>query len=705
MTLKKVLIFPLLVSIVLFIVFSSDILKSFEILRQLVPLSSGLVVAMLVAVVLQLAGHVVRAYKMRYILMPVRQGTTKFQFRALSLGYLFNTVLPLRIGELIRSYVIATGEKTSWGLSLMLVVFERGIDALFLLVGLAILLGLGWVSWPSIMTMFFLLLVFMAVVSIGIYATLYEQRYLISLIDKGLNLFNQSIRQGIRFKVWSVIYGLQKTITRKRMGPYLLLSLTSWGLYFASAVVVVAQFGGTVIGAKDMSLISASPYYGVSIPAGPAGLGAYSAGASAVTEQVRLTNSERTTLNLTLWALVVLPISGVALILFLVKTKEPFRRKLKSSASSSSLMDKLAREEDISQEMDAFLDNYFSGNPLSKIVHRLERSGTFHLLKYFKGGSDAITILASEKKGETVVKKIIMLEYKDRLKAQYDWLKRHEDKGIVVALGEETGDDYYAINLSYDPRNDMFFDYLHQSSSEDNQRVMEDVWKILSKTLYKKTKTVTDYDALDAYVIKHIWGCLDKAIEAHPDIATAVNSRKVWINGIKYDNIREILKKIMAHKQARKDLATFARAKEVDGDIAVDNILVSGETGRPLIIDPAPDGNIITGPVFDFGKNMQSLYCGYEFLFRSSEKVSLEEGNRINFQDQRSGQYIALCEYIRTSLAPKYLSKGEQKAIIFHAAALHIRRLKHQVKQNPDIALAMYAVGVRSFNDFLDQYH
>lgn len=101
---------------------------------------------------------------------------------------------------------------------------------------------------------------------------------------------------------------------------------------------------------------------------------------------------------------------------------------------------------------------------------------------------------------------------------------------------------------------------------------------------------------------------------------------------------------------------------------------------------------------------MQSLYCGYEFLFRSNEAVVLGENGEINFQDQRSQQYVQLCDFVRRELAPQYLSTGEQKAIIFHAAALHIRRLKHQVYQNPSVALAMYAVGVRTFNDFLKQY-
>ncbi len=706
MTLKKVLLIPLVASILLFIVFSAEIAKSFTVIQKTLPFSTTFFLVTAIAVLLQMLGHWVRAYKMRYALSPIKKSTTKFQFRALSLGYLFNTVLPLRFGEIVRSYVIASAERISLGLSLTLVLFERSIDALILLVFMASLILLGWVSASAVWIITSLLIGFVLVVLVGIWMSIKEHRLLIAVVNRFSGLFNDDIQRRLRFKTWSVIYGLQRVfVGRKRLVNYVLLSAASWVLYAASIGLFVSQFAVVNEDIKSTVLAAASPYYSVAIPAGPAGLGTYSSTAGNIGAQIPLTSEQRITVALSSWVLVTIPICLVAVILLFVKTNEPFRRKLKAgSASRLSLMDKLAREEDISSDMETFLNNYFAGNPLSRIVHRLEQEGSLHLLKYFKGGSDAITILAAGGDGKIAVKKIIAIEYKDRLKAQHDWLKRHNKPGIVQVLREETLSDHYAIDLEYDDSNEMFFDYLHRSSAHENQRVMREVWEILHETLYRETTPSTDYTALDAYVDKHIWGCLNTAGETDAGIAAAARPKKIRINGKEYDNIQAIMKKIMANKSARKDLATFAHSREVDGDIALDNILVSRETGKPLIIDPAPDGNIINGPVFDFGKNMQSLYCGYEFLFRSDEKVVLENENEINFQDRRSGQYIDLCDYVRDSLAPKYLSEGEQKAIIFHAAVLHIRRLKHQVKQNPDIALAMYGIGVRTLNEFLEQY-
>jgi hypothetical protein len=55
-------------------------------------------------------------------------------------------------------------------------------------------------------------------------------------------------------------------------------------------------------------------------------------------------------------------------------------------------------------------------------------------------------------------------------------------------------------------------------------------------------------------------------------------------------------------------------------------------------------------------------------------------------------------------LSARYLTEAERRAMIFHAGALHIRRLKHQVYQAPGLTLAIYAAGLRALNDFYHLY-
>lgn len=702
MTLRKLLIIPIMLSIGIIIVFSREIAHSLDVLHVRVAFDMTFFSTLVVAALLQLMGHVIRAYKMTYLLGPVKVGTTRFQFRALSIGSLCNVLLPFRLGELVRAKIIGSGERISFGLAIALVMIERALDIFILVIAGVVLFMVGIVGMKAIVYILLMLTAALAA-AIGLSLIGRENTYLLHFWYKLTSVFHKTIRDSLRFKAWSVIYGLQRIFSVKRAVKYIGLSLLSWAFYLASLLLLMhyllpeASFWGKIIR-------SVAPYFGISAPAGPASLGAFSEITNSIALGVNLTDSQRIIADLLSWGVLVIPVSVIGVILLLWKTKEPVMRHLPAGRSKQSLSDKLSRVENISPEMGNFLDNYFSGNTLARIVHRLELGKEFRLLRYFKGGSDAITVLALQD-GEEVVKKIIPIDISPRLKAQYDWLQRRKGKhDIVRALREDTALDYYAIDLEYDERNEMFFEYMHHSSREEAKRVMDMVWEELFKSLYSKLTPVVDYEAVQKYIDKHIFGCMEMASSVNQELMEAAKPRKIKINGKSYLNLEGVMKKITSNSKAMKDIASFSRSDEVHGDVAIDNILVSRDTHRPLIIDPAPDGNLIVGPVFDFGKNMQSLYCGYEFIVRSDDIIHLEKDGSIQYYDRLSVPYRELGSYIRDELSARYLTEAERKAMIFHAGALHIRRLKHQVYQAPGLTLAIYAAGIRALNDFIGQY-
>jgi hypothetical protein len=704
MTLRKFLLLPLVISLAFFVYFSSAVRSSLVTLLETIHISTALVIAVAVSVALQLVGHIIRAYKARLVFGVAKESSTRFQFRALSVGYLFNMVLPFRLGELIRARVISGAMTISFGYALVLVLFERLIDALILgLIGL-VLLALGWVNAPHLMS-YIIGLICLAVVGLVMYGIVARQNdYMLKAWYGITRLFNDRLKTMLRFKAWTIIYGLQRTLRPWLLIRYVGLSVVSWLFYGLSLYVLAAYLLQNL--SFSMHLRAAmAPYFGVGVPSGPASLGVFSKVVEKFTSQLNLGSDAALVYILLSWAVLVVPIACIGLVLLYAKTKETLWYDRPRAASAGSLMNKLYRTEDISHEMEAFLENYFAGNSLSRIVHNLELREDFKLIKYFKGGSDAITILALQD-GKQVVKKIIPHEFEDRLKAQYDWLVANQRKpGIVRPLAERREADFYAIDLEFDPDNEMLYEFIHKNTLDESKRVMNDVWDILLSNVYGKLGKLKSHPAArDAYIKKHIFGCLEKAAAVDPELIRAAEQEKLIVNGVEYDNLYQIMEKIKHHPQAWRDIATYRETASVHGDVIVDNLLVSKRDRKVLIIDPAPDGNLIQGPVFDFGKNMQSLYCGYETLLRDEDPVYLENGNQINYRDQKSGKYTQLAQYISTELAPKHLSEGEQKAMLFHAAALYIRRLKHQVYYTPANVLKFYAVGVKTLNDFLAQY-
>lgn len=100
---------------------------------------------MLVVMVLYLATHALRSVRLVWILgLPVR--FTRM-FSILSVGYLAINVMPLRLGEFVRPYLLAEREGVPFGAAMAAIFVERLLDTAMLLV---MLLAVAfWVELPA----------------------------------------------------------------------------------------------------------------------------------------------------------------------------------------------------------------------------------------------------------------------------------------------------------------------------------------------------------------------------------------------------------------------------------------------------------------------------------------------------------------------------------------------------------------------------
>jgi uncharacterized protein (TIRG00374 family) len=95
------------------------------------------------AVACVVASYYCRALQWRYVLRGVRRLRSYPLFRITMIGYLANTILPARLGEVVRAYVLARKESLSKGTTFGSVIVTRLLDGaiLFLiLAGFAILI-------------------------------------------------------------------------------------------------------------------------------------------------------------------------------------------------------------------------------------------------------------------------------------------------------------------------------------------------------------------------------------------------------------------------------------------------------------------------------------------------------------------------------------------------------------------------------------
>lgn len=656
---------------------------------------------MTLAIAWLFTGHYLRAHKFRHFLNQVKLSRRRTNFRALFIGYLFNTLLPLRLGEPIRAYVLGRALRYSAGFIFALIVFERAIDALILaLAGLLLVALASPLLGPAAPYLLGAALV-LGLVGIGLLVLLgllaSRNLKLLKVWHHLTGLLNSRLRDLARFKMWSVVYGLQKVFQRRAVLRYLAVSVVMWCSYLIAAAVLSLFFFPADAPVADL-LRAYAAFLGISIPSGPAYLGSFQAAADPVLNQ--LSSGAQTYRYLVYsWALLTVPSSLVGIVAVL-RSRETLRRQMGELTDRRHLLDKLSREEDISPELATFLDAYFSGNLLSHTVHQLEIQDNVQLIRYFKGGSNAITILASEN-DQLKVTKIVPNQYAHRLKAQHDWLKKHQHlQQIVSATDQRQSDNFYSIDLEYHPQYLPFFDYIHSRDSQDSQRVLTNIYQYLFDHVYQLEPNRPHYKELEAYLDYSLVGKLDQTRALNPEIARLYEYDRIVVNGVEYDNIPVVIQRIRDDEAIWSDLATY-RQTEIHGDLTIDNILVSRDDGEFLIIDPV-DENKISSPTIDFGRTFQSLIYGYEFLTRDDRPVHAKD-NAIDFEDSLSALYHQLGR-TALDLADRYLEPSERRAALFHAAVHYSRMLAHRVHINPDNIAKFYAVSVVAFNRFIDQY-
>jgi RNAse (barnase) inhibitor barstar len=670
-----------------------------------VEISAGAWIFFGLSIFLLLIGQWLRMLRTKLVIDQVKVGGKKGQFGALSVGYLFNVLLPFRIGELMRAFLIASRLQISFLYTFTAIAIERAIDLVLISI-LALLISAFFEG--NLLSVVYIIalgsLTFSVFILICVYLLAKENKIVMRYVWITTNWFNPRIKNSLRFKVWTLIYGLQRFIEKKaNVRSYAILTIASWVCLFGATYIIASWILSTA-SEPQIFVASAEPYLAVGSPAGSLQPETFILTGTKVLSS-ELPKEEVEVYMAIAWLVLVVPMAALGLALLFV-----FDWKLRprsSGADNNAYANKLERSYDISQEFPAFLDTFFRGNRLTRILHQVEIQGKLSLVKFFKGGSDAVTMLVLQD-SELYVKKLVAPEHKKRLKQQYDWLITHKSESIVSVVKQDDRGEYYAIDIEYSPDNIPFLEYVHSNSLKKSTDMLDAVWDVAKKHIYKRINLTTKHESeRDKYVRERLTKKVHDAANAYSELALALRGKSIIVNGEYYDNLDVVMQKIKKNKQAWSDIAHYSTCKHIHGDFTIDNILVDTKKNKPLIIDPSDD-NHIRGPVLDFGRQLQSLRYGYEFMCMDDDPVDMvldASGlHSIAFNDHRSARYMQLEKHLVEKIMPKFLSEQEIRAAQFHAAMFYARMLTHRIIINPDNALKFYGIAVIGLNQFLSQY-
>ena len=227
------------------------------------------------AVALYFVGVYLRAFRWAWVLRGVVPLGTPALFSVVVIGYMANNILPLRAGELVRSYVLSTRTGVRKTSILATIAVERLFDGLTML--LFILVASIFIGLTDQLEVVTLLAggIFGVLILILIFLTTRPARSL--LISVLLPRLPTMIRERAERMIESIFTGLSVLRRRNDLVVVTGVSIIAW-LFEASMYLVIAIGFGLDVGIAAILLVTATANLATLIPSSPGYVGPFEAG-------------------------------------------------------------------------------------------------------------------------------------------------------------------------------------------------------------------------------------------------------------------------------------------------------------------------------------------------------------------------------------------------------------------------------------------
>jgi len=215
------------------------------------------------------AGFLIRTLRWRILLFPIKDISFGNAFSALTIGFMANGILPLRLGEIVRALVIGYNEKISKSAALATIVVERMLDVfvlLFLFSGFLIVIPL-----PPIVKKISALVFLIGLFAVGfLFFIALKPNLIMGLFNFLPGRFNQKLRT----IVISFIEGLKIINSWKRLALVIILSICFWS-YVAFIYYTVFQVLGIELPLYAAFIVMIITSLGICIPSAPGFVGTF----------------------------------------------------------------------------------------------------------------------------------------------------------------------------------------------------------------------------------------------------------------------------------------------------------------------------------------------------------------------------------------------------------------------------------------------
>ncbi|MBI2940657.1 MAG: flippase-like domain-containing protein [Chloroflexi bacterium] len=216
-----------------------------------------------------------RAVRWHYLLRPMRSIRPTRLFPVVVIGYMANDVLPARLGEAVRAYVLGQRESVSKSAALATILVERLFDGVVMLSFMA-LVGLAFTFDDTLQQIFRFAGAAFATALVTLIVIASSKPTALRLLDVALHIVPPRPRARIADFAIRFLEGLDVLQSPRLMAMTLLLTIGAWCAETAMYYVISLGFQLTV-GVPAYVLATAVANLGTMVPSSPGYIGTFEA--------------------------------------------------------------------------------------------------------------------------------------------------------------------------------------------------------------------------------------------------------------------------------------------------------------------------------------------------------------------------------------------------------------------------------------------
>ncbi len=273
------------------------------------------------AVIFNLAIYIIRALRWRYLMAPVKKRVKlSHLYSATMVGFMANNLLPARLGEFVRAYVIGRRENVPKSSAFATIVVERVFDSLSVFVLLLVVLALMPASISNgqnaekIRWMRTVSLAMGAVIVVMLGLIISRQDFFIKTIGGFLRRYSSKLADRATEFMEKFVHGLSVIKRPRLLVPIILLSAVHWGVLWIP-VYIIFKGDGLNLGVWASAFTFVVIAVAVALPSTPGSIGPFQAAvALTLTTAFNIQKEQAGALAIVMWALGYIPVVIVGLI-------------------------------------------------------------------------------------------------------------------------------------------------------------------------------------------------------------------------------------------------------------------------------------------------------------------------------------------------------------------------------------------------------